>query len=426
MDNTISGVTIVPPTTEEKEPKKKPRILSYEEYQEKLKTIGPIISADDALNALRDIFAPTIQDMLEAEMTNHVGYEKHATAGDGSGNSRNGYSKKTLKSKMGSTEIAVPRDRQGTFEPVVVKKYQTSTNEIEEKVIAMYQKGMTTRDIHDHLQDIYGVEVSAGMVSTITDKVIPRIHEWQNRPLDAVYPIVFLDGIHFRVKDGGRIVNKCSYTVLAINCEGKKELLGMWIGENESSKFWAQVLNELRNRGVEDIIVCCVDDLTGFSDAINIVFPNTQIQKCIVHQIRNTIKLVAHKDRKKFCHDLRTIYTAPTEEAGLQALETVNQTWPEYKPQLKKWEDKWPELSTFFQFPQEVRTIMYTTNSVESLHRQQRKVTKTTSLFPHDEALMKLLWLAQEDFTKKWTAPIPNWGKIISQLALMFPERIKL
>lgn len=419
-DNTVGDVQSF---NENKESNKKLRLLSYEEYQEKLKTIT---SADDALNVLRDIFAPTIQDMLEAEMTSHVGYEKHSSIGDGAGNSRNGYSKKTLKSKMGPTEIVVPRDRQGTFAPVVVKKYQTSTNEIEEKVIAMYQKGMTTRDIHDHLQDIYGVEVSAGMVSTITDKVIPRIHEWQNRPLEAVYPIMFLDGIHFRVKDGGRIVNKCSYTVLGLTTEGKKELLGLWIGEHESAKFWAQVLNELRNRGVEDIVICCTDDLTGFSDAIQTVFPNTQIQKCIVHQIRNTIKLVAHKDRKKFCRDLRTIYTAPTEEAGLQALETVKQQWPGYLPQLKKWEDKWPELSTFYQFPEEVRTIMYTTNSVESLHRQMRKVTKTTSLFPHDEALIKLLWLAQEDFTKKWTAPIPNWGKIISQLAILFPERITL
>lgn len=411
------------PSTEKDEPKRKPRLLSYEEYQDKLKTIE---SADDALNVLRDIFAPTLQDMLEGELTAHLGYEKHASAGAGSGNSRNGHSKKTLRSKLGPTEISVPRDRQGTFEPVVVKKYQTSTNEIEEKVIAMYAKGMTTRDIHDHLQDIYGVEVSAGMVSTITDKVIPRIHEWQNRPLDAVYPIVFLDGIHFRVKDGGRIVNKCSYTVLAITCEGKKELLGIWIGEHESAKFWAQVLNELKNRGMEDIVICCTDDLTGFSDAIQVVFPNTQIQKCIVHQIRNTIKLVAHRDKDQFCNDLRTIYTAPTEEAGLEALAAVKQKWPDYGPQLRKWEDKWPELSTFFQFPQEVRTIMYTTNSVESLHRQMRKVTKTTSLFPHDQALMKLLWLAQDDFTRKWTAPIPNWGKIISQLAMMFPDRIKL
>lgn len=400
-----------------------PRSLSYEEYQEKMKGVA---SADDALNVLRDIFAPTLQDMLEAEMTNHVGYEKHDDAGDGSGNSRNGYSKKTLQSKLGATEILVPRDRVGDFDPQVVRKYQTNTNELEEKVIAMYQKGMTTRDINAHVKDIYGVDVSASMVSQITDKIIPRITEWQTRPLDSVYPVVFLDGIHFRVKDGAKIVNKCSYTVLAITEDGKKELLGIWIGEHEAASFWLQVLNDLRNRGVTDILICCTDDLTGFSEAIRSLFPRTTIQKCIVHQIRNTIKFVAYKDRDKLCQDLRTIYTAPTEEAGYAALIAVTAAWPQYKMQLQRWEEKWTELSSFFQYSPEVRTIMYTTNAIESLHRQLRKVTKTTSLFPHDDALMKLLWLAQEDVTKKWTMPIPNWPTIISQIAIMYEDRIHL
>lgn len=400
-----------------------PRTLSYEEYQEKMKGVA---SADDALNVLRDIFAPTLQDMLEAEMTQHLGYEKHSSVGDKSGNARNGYSKKTLQSKLGSTDIVIPRDRTGDFDPQVVKKYQTNTNELEEKVIAMYQKGMTTRDIHSHVKDIYGVEVSAPMVSQITDKIIPRIHEWQARPLDAVYPVIFLDGIHFRVKDGGKITNKCSYTVLAITEDGRKELLGIWIGEHESATFWMQVLNELKNRGTTDILICCTDDLTGFSEAIQSIYPRTVIQKCIVHQIRNTIKFVAYKDRDKLCQDLKTIYTAPTEAAGYDALAIVTQKWPQYKAQLQRWEDKWTELSPFFQYSPEVRTIMYTTNAIESLHRQLRKVTKTTSLFPHDDALMKLLWLAQEDITEKWTMPIPNWPTIISQLAIAFPDRIHL
>lgn len=359
-------------------------------------------------------------------MTSHVGYEKHDPAGDGSGNTRNGYSSKTLKSKMGATELQIPRDRRGTFEPQVVKKYQTSTNEIEEKVIAMYAKGMTTRDIHAHLHDIYGVDISAGMVSQITDKVLPRVQEWQNRALESIYPFVFLDGIRFRIKDGGQIVHKTGYTVLGITVEGKKELLGIWIGPSESAKFWMQILNEVKNRGVEDILICCVDDLAGFSEAIAAIFPKTQIQKCIVHQVRNSMKFVSHKDREKFCRDLRGVYSAATEEAGLQELENVKKIWTDYTVQLAKWEEHWTELATFFQFPQEVRTIMYTTNSVESLHRQFRKVTKTTSLFPHDESLTKLLWLAQDDFTTSWNAPIPNWGIIISQLAILFPERLTL
>lgn len=235
-----------------------------------------------------------------------------------------------------------------------------------------------------------------------------------------------MDGIHFRVKDSGKIVNKCGYTVLGLNIEGKKELLGIWVGEHEGAKFWLNILNEIKNRGVEDILICSVDDLSGFSEAIGTVYPETQIQKCIVHQVRNTMKYVAHKDKKKFCSDLRSVYTAPTEEAGLEALEEVKSTWPQYELHLRRWEEKWGELSTFFKYPRELKTIMYTTNSVESLHRQLRKVTKTTTLFPSDEALLKLLFLAQRDMSKKWINPLPNWGTIISQLAIMFPERLQL
>ena len=341
-------------------------------------------------------------------------------------NNRNGYFKKTIKNNLGQSQIDVPRDRNGSFEPHAVRKYQTTTCDMEEKIISMYAKGMTSRDINSHMKDIYGVDVSASMVSTITDKVMPLVIEWRNRPLENMYPIVYLDGIHFRVREGGKIVKKCGYTMLGITPEGRKELLGIWIGESESAKFWMQVLNEVKNRGIEDIIICCVDGLAGFSEAISGIFPKAQIQRCVIHMVRNTIKFVAHKHKKKFCQDLKTIYTAPTEEAGLQALDTVKEDWSMYRAQLKRWETNWAELSTFYQFPETIKRIIYTTNTVESLHRQFRKVTKTTSVFPHDEALTKLLWLAQKDITKKWHQPIPNWGEIISQFAGLFPERIQI
>lgn len=290
----------------------------------------------------------------------------------------------------------------------------------------MYAKGMTTADIKNHMFDIYGIDISKDMVSNITNKVLPLVSEWQTRVLEDVYPIVYLDAIHFKVRDAGKIVSKAAYTVLGINMEGKKELLGLWVGENEGAKFWMSVLNEIKNRGVKDILIACTDDLSGFSEAIKAVFPNTEIQKCIIHQIRNTTKYVTHKEKKIFCADLRKIYTAPNEKAGLEALNEMKVKWPKYDIHLKSWERKWDELSTFFVYSDEIRKIIYTTNAVEGLHRQFRKVTKTTSIFPNDESLTKLLWLAQNDITKKWNLPIRNWGIIIGQLAIMFPERIKL
>lgn len=262
-------------------------LLSYEQYQEKMKGLK---TANDLNGFLKSLVAPVLQEMLEAEMTNHLGYEKNSVVGNNTGNSRNGRFKKTVRSNFGQTEIEVPRDRNGNFEPKAVKKYSSNTSDIEEKIISIYAKGMTTRDINDHLGDICGVEVSASMVSQITDKVLPLVSEWQSRPLDEVYPLVFLDGIRFKVRDNGKIVNKCEYTVLAVNSQGKKDLLGIWIEQSEGAKFWLNVLNEIKNRGVEDLLICSVDDLNGFSEAIHEVFPNTQIQKCIVHQIRNTIK----------------------------------------------------------------------------------------------------------------------------------------
>jgi putative transposase len=398
-------------------------VLTYEEYNEKIKNLKNV---DDVHNFLRDLVAPTLQTMLDAELDHHLGYAKHDPSGRGSGNSRNGRYAKTLKTRAGTMTVDVPRDRNSTFTPAVVPKYETVDNGIEERIVSMYGKGMTTGDINAHMQDIYGVEVSKDTVSHITDKVLPLIHEWQNRPLAAIYPIVYLDAVHFKVRESGRIVSKAAYVMLGINILGRKEILGIWIGENEGAKFWLGLLNEVSNRGVEDIYIACIDGLSGFADAIHAVFPKAEIQRCIVHMVRNTAKYVSTKDQKRFCADLRTIYTAPTEAAGYEALQGVVARWPQYALYLKSWEQAWDELATFFAYPAEIRRIIYTTNAIEGLNRQFRKVTKTTVIFPHDTALLKLLWLAQGDITKKWTMPVANWGKIIAQFAIMFPERVPI
>lgn len=400
-----------------------PTRISPEEIREIIKTKN-LKTMKDVNQFVKELVAPTIQAMLEAEMINHLGYEKYEAKGINSGNSRNGYSQKTLKGNFGQETIDIPRDRNGAFDPLVVKKYETIDNDIEEKIISMYAKGLTTRDLQSHMQDIYGVDVSPTMISHITDKVLPLVQEWQSRPLSSQYPFMYLDGLHFKVRDGGRIVVKCAYVVFGINTEGNKEVLGIWVGNHESAKFWLGVLTEIQNRGVQDIIIASVDGLEGFSEAIKTVFPKTDIQQCIVHQIRNTMKYVPNKYRKQFCRDLRAIYTAPTEEAGFAALQEMKTRWPDYVIYLKSWEAKWHVISPFFRYPALVRKMMYTTNAIENLHRQLRKVTKTTTIFPHEEALMKLLWLAQHDITKRWTMPIPNWGTIIAQLAIIYPERI--
>lgn len=399
------------------------KTISYEEYQEKVKNLKTM---SDVTSFAKELIAPTLQKMLEAEMENHLGYAKYETSGKNSGNNRNGHSKKKLKTSFGQEELQVPRDRRGSFEPMAVKKYETIESDVEEKIIAMYAKGLTTRDIHGYMKDIYGIDVSADMVSGITDKVIPLITEWQARPLSPIYVIIYLDGIHFKVRESGRIANKCCYTILGINEQGFKELLGIWVGETEGAKFWMQTLNELKNRGVNDILIACIDGLKGFSEAIKAIYPETQIQQCIVHQIRNTMKYVPHRHKKRFCDDLRSVYTAATEEAGLLALDEVKTKWPQYALYLKSWEDKWNELNTFFAYPEPIRRIIYTTNTIEGLHRQFRKVTKTTTIFPSDQSLQKLLWLAQRDISRKWSMPIKNWGEIISQFAILYPEKISL
>jgi len=399
------------------------KTLTYEEYQKKVKNLKTI---GDVTNFAKELVGPTLQTMLEAEMTNHLGYQKNHISGQLTGNSRNGYSKKTIKSSLGEAEIQIPRDRNGEFEPIAVKKYETIESDVEEKIISMYAKGMTTRDIHSHMNDIYGIRVSPDMISSITDKVIPLVKEWQSRPLSKVYAIIYLDGVHFKVRESGKIITKCAYVILGINQQGLKEILGIWVGETEGAKFWLQILNEIKNRGVEDILIACIDGLKGFSDAIKTVYPSTEIQQCIVHQTRNTTKYIPHKHKKQFCADLKNIYTASNEENAFEELKNMKIKWPQYAVYLESWEKKWNELSTFFVYPDAIRRIIYTTNTIESLNRQLRKVTKTTSIFPHNESLTKLLWLAQNDISKKWVQPIRNWGEIIAQFAIFFPDRIDL
>ena len=367
------------------------------------------------------LFKGTVETMLEGEMEEHLGYEKYSSRGNGSGNSRNGYNQKTVKSENGESVISVPRDRNGEFEPQVIGKRQTRTEDLEHRIAAMYAKGMTTRDIEDHLRDIYGVEASSSLVSRITDKIMPMVTEWQSRPLEAIYPIVFLDGIIFKVRKDARVINKCLYTVLGINIDGRKEILGMWLSENESASFWTGVLNELKNRGVQDILIACRDNLSGFSGAIETVFPHTEQQLCVIHQIRNSTKYVSYKDIKEVMADLKRVYGAPTLEEAEFRLEEFREKWSAKYPQiLKSWDANWAELSTYFKYPQEVRTLIYTTNAVEGFHRMLRKFTKTKSIYPSDDAVRKSVYLSIQEISKKWTMPIKDWGCIIGQLIMFF------
>mgnify|MGYP001039375363 CR=1 FL=1 len=379
----------------------------------------------DVQSALKELFADTLQEMLEAELDHELGYEKHNVANKQTPNSRNGKSKKTITSEYGEQEIRVPRDRNGEFEPMIVKKHQSNVTGIEDQIIAMYAKGVSTRDIQDHLNHLYGIEVSPTMISNVTNKLIPLIKEWQNRPLQGVYAVVFMDAIHFKVKQDGAIVNKAAYMVIGIDLDGNKDVLGMWIGENESSKFWLSVLNDLRNRGVGDILITCVDNLTGFSQAISACFPKTEIQKCVIHQIRNSTRYVSYKDLKKVTADLKPIYKATTEDMALVELERFEETWGSKYPLIvRSWRTNWDEIATFFKYPPEIRKLIYTTNMIESYHRQLRKVTKGKSIFPTDESLLKMLYLATMDVTRKWTGRVQNWGQILLQLSVFFPDRI--
>lgn len=383
-----------------------------------------IKSAQDLSGALKDMFKGALQEMMNAEFDTTMGYSKYDKTTEKT-NYRNGTTKKNLKSEFGEFEFETPRDRNGEFEPKIVPKNTRDVSGIEDKIISLYSRGLTTREINEQVQDLYGIEVSATMVSNITDQIIPEIKEWQNRPLDSVYPIIFIDAIHFSVREDHRVVKKAAYIVLGVNKEGYKEVLGIWVGENESSKFWLGVLNELKERGVQDILIMCSDNLTGIKQAIETAYPNAIQQRCIVHMIRNSVKFVLYKDLKEFCSDLKKIYTSKNEEEGYEELQKVKEKWQDkYASAFKTWEENWDAICPFFQFSQSLRKIMYTTNTIESLNRQYRKYTKTKSVFPTDMSLMKCLYLSTKNISKKWTMPYRNWGPILSELSIMFDGRI--
>ena len=382
-----------------------------------------IETAEDIQDALKDLLGGTIKEMMEAEMDDHLGYEKSERSD--SDDYRNGYKQKQVNSSYGSVTIDVPQDRKSTFEPQVVKKRQKDISGIDQKIISMYAKGMTTRQISDTLMDIYGFEASEGFISDVTDKILPQIEEWQNRPLSELYPVLYIDAIYYSVRDNGVIRKLAAYVILGINMEGRKEVLTIEVGENESSKYWLSVLNNLKNRGVRDILIICADGLTGIKEAITTAFPNTEYQRCIVHQVRNTLKYVADKDRKPFAADLKTIYKAPNEKKALEAREHITRKWEEKYPRaMKSWETNWDAISPIFKFSSEVRTVIYTTNAIESLNSTYRKLNRQRSVFPSDQALLKALYLATFEATKKWTMPIRNWGKVYGEMAIMYEGRM--
>lgn len=386
---------------------------------------GQCETVDDIHLMMKELFKETLQQVFEAEIEDHLGYSKHDPAGNKSGNSRNGYSKKTIKTKLGETALKIPRDRNGEYEPQIIKKYETSINGLEDQIIALYSKGMSTRDIESHMKDIYGINVSPSLVSKVTDKIIPLVYEWQSRLLESVYSIVFLDAIHFKVKCENRIVSKAAYTVLGINTDGIKDILGIWVGENESASFWLNVCQELKSRGVQDILIVCKDGLSGFSEAINATFPKTDIQSCIIHELRNNMKLVPHKNRKELMDDLKKVYKAFTLEQAEMAFNDFKEKWGKKHPSvIKSWENKWLELTTYFSYPVEIRKLIYTTNTIEAFHRQLRKVTKTKTAYPTDNALRKIVYLATIGVTDKWTNPIPGWLECRHQFEIMFEGRL--
>ena len=382
-----------------------------------------IETAADIQDALKDLLSGTLKELMETEMDDHLGYDRYERSDKK--NYRNGTKQKRVRSKYGEFEVDVPQDRNSSFDSKVLPKRQKDISAIDDKIISMYAKGMTTLQISETIEDIYGFEVSEGMVSNITDKLLPQIEEWQNRPLASVYPIVFIDAVHFSVRDEGVIKKLAAYVVLGINEDGKKEVLTIVVGENESSKYWLSVLNSLKNRGVQDILILCSDGLTGIKDAISTAFPMTEQQRCIVHMVRNTLKYVANKDMKVFAKDLKTIYTSPDEKNALKQLKLVTEKWePLYPHAMNRWKENWDAVSPIFKFSKDVRTAFYTTNAIESLNASYRRLNRQRSVFTSSQALLKALYLATFEATKKWTMPIRNWGKVRGELTIMYPDRM--
>lgn len=385
---------------------------------------------DDLLGkegVIKNLLKNLTEEMLSSELTQHLGYEKSDPASKTTDNRRNGTSSKQMRSSYGEMALRIPRDRRGEFEPVLIEKYQKDLGPIEDKVLSMYARGMSTRDINAHLNEIYGIELSAGAISEITNKVMEKVSEWQNRPLDELYPIVYFDALHFKVRDNGKVLTKAAYTALGINSRGYKDLLGIWIDAAEGANFWHGVITEIRNRGVKDILIACVDGLKGLPEAIETIFPAVEVQLCVIHQIRNSLRYIAHKNKKAFMKDLKRVYQAPTEELARHELDKLEETWGKSYPLvINSWRTNWPRLSIYFKYPEEIRRLIYTTNILEGLHRQLRKVTKTKSVFTNDEALMKLLFMAYGNVSKKWTVTQQRWAFIISQFAIIFEGRVKL
>ena len=376
---------------------------------------------------IKALTARFLNKALEGEMEAHLGYKKHSREGAGSGNSRNGYYAKTVLTNDQEAEIKVPRDRKGEFEPEIIKKHEKRIPLFNDQILSLYSRGMTVREIQAHLEEIYGVEVSPALISNVTEAVMEDVREWRSRPLESMYPIVFLDALRVNSRQSGRNENKALFLALGINAEGRKEVLGMYLQENEGARFWMSVLADLKNRGVQDILIACMDGLTGFPDALRSVFPNTKVQLCIVHMVRSSTRYVAYKDRKAVCRDLRAIYSAPNEDEALAALDDFGKKWnAKYPKTQESWMRHWDDLNEFFAYPMEVRKILYTTNAIESLNSSLRKVTKNRASFPDDDSIYKIMYLALRNATKKWTRPVPNWAAAMNQFAVMFGDRVKL
>lgn len=379
----------------------------------------------DVYSLLKESFKDILQELMEAELEAELGYSKNRKDDLDTDNKRNGHSAKTLKSQYGEFQVAVPRDRKGKFEPKLIPKYKRDVSGIEDKVISLYGRGMSTRDIHDQLQDLYGIELSAEMVSKITDRILPEIKEWQSRPLNPVYPFVFMDCIHYKVREDGRILSRAAYIVLGVTLDGYKDILSITVGANETSKFWLGMLNDLKNRGVRDVLFFCVDGLPGFKEAIEAVYPQTEIQRCVIHMLRNSFKYINYNDLKKFASDFKAVYNAPNETAALAQLERIREQWgKKYPYAINNWGNNWQDVNSFFQFSDEIRRIMYTTNIIEGLNRQYRKVTKTKSVFPSDTSLEKMLYLASGNVIKKWTQRYRGWDQVLNQLIVLYGEQL--
>lgn len=383
-----------------------------------------IKSAHDIEIALRDMMKETLQTMLENELTAQLGYDKYEYSDDEKSNYRNGYSKKIVHSTNGDIELNIPRDRNGEFEPIIVEKGSKDISNIEEKIIRMYARGISNREIYNQMQELYGVKISPDMVTAITDKIIPNIKEWQKRPLDEVYPVVFVDATYFYVRNEGVVGKKAVYVILGINSDGYKDVLGFYVGESESAKYWLNILNELKSRGLKDILILCADGLKGLPEAISTAYPNTEFQRCIVHMIRNTMAYVSYKDRKELATDLKTIYKANTADEGYQNLLELREKWIKRNINLDNWINNWDNVATFFKYGQELRKIIYTTNSIESLNNSYKRINKGRPTFPSIQSLEKSVYLATEIITEKWTQPYHNWGVIINELRIFFEGRI--